>query len=233
MSGTDVMEMRGRSMTDNAQDIFDGLCAPFPTEVIDWRVGSLTKDKSKGMCLAYVDARAVMDRLDSVCGPGNWQDRYPHAATKTICEIGIKVMRDDGSSEWVWKSDGAGDTDFEADKGALSDAFKRAAVRWGIGRYLYEMPAPWVALENEGKKIPEGERKKLDEMHEKAAMKHGWGPRQGVVSYRLLLSLVKEQVTQPSDVDGFLKKYEGMIAPMPVAMRKHLRGELDRIGNAA
>jgi hypothetical protein len=119
------------------------------------------------MALAYIDARDVMERLDAVCGPDGWQCRYPHAQGKTVCEIGIRV---DGQGEypaanpeWVWKSDGAGDTDFEADKGALSDAFKRAAVRWGIGRYLYDLSAPWVEIEPMGKsfKIKEGELPKL------------------------------------------------------------------------
>lgn len=215
---------------DHAQEIFDHLCAPFPTEMIEWRIGSTTKDKAKGMALAYINARSVMDRLDSVCGPGNWQDRYPHANGKTVCEIGIRVRRDDGSHEWVWKSDGAGDTDFEAEKGALSDAFKRAAVRWGIGRYLYDLDAPWVALEREGRAIPDAEKKKLNEIHDRAASKYGWGHRQGVVAYKLLLSVVREHLTQPSEVPGFLKKYSGMIAPLPVAMRRHLQQELDRIG---
>jgi hypothetical protein len=41
----------------------------------------------------------------------------------------------------------AGDSDVEEEKGAISDAFKRAAVKWGIGRYLYDMPTPWVPCE--------------------------------------------------------------------------------------
>jgi hypothetical protein len=114
---------------------FEKLCAPFPPSAIHWRVGNVfSKDglESTAMVLAYLDARDVMDRLDEVAGPSNWQCRYSHADKKTICDIGIRI---DG--DWVWKADGAGDTDIEADKGALSDAFKRAAVRWGIGRYLY------------------------------------------------------------------------------------------------
>jgi hypothetical protein len=51
----------------------------------------------------------------------------------------------------VVKSNGAGDTDVEGPKGALSDAFKRAAVLWGIGRYLYSLESPWVALEARGR----------------------------------------------------------------------------------
>lgn len=122
------------------------LKAPFPPDRISWRVGSTNGDKTKGMALGYIDARDVMERLDDVCGPGGWQCSYPHANGKTVCAISIKI-----GDEWVSKADGAGDTDFEAEKGALSDAFKRAAVRWGIGRYLYDLAAPWVAIEQRGK----------------------------------------------------------------------------------
>jgi hypothetical protein len=124
---------------------FNALSAPFPPERIEWRVGATKDDKSKGMALAYIDARDVMDRLDKVCGPANWQCRYSHAMQKTICDIGIRI-----DDEWVWKADGSGDSDTEAEKGAMSGAFKRAAVRWGIGRYLYDIKSPWVALKAVG-----------------------------------------------------------------------------------
>jgi len=127
------------------------LAAPFPPDKVSWRVGSTTQDKAKGLAFAYIDARDVMQRLDDVCGPENWQDRYPHATAKTVCEIGSRVGRGNGTFEWVWKSDGAGDADVEAEKGALSDAFKRAAVRWGIGRYLYDIDATWVEVEARGR----------------------------------------------------------------------------------
>lgn len=127
-------------------DLFTDLAAPFPPDRVSWRVGSTNKEKTRGMGLAYIDARDVMERLDAVCGPGGWQCCYPHAAAKTVCEIGVRV-----GTEWIWKADGAGDSDVEAEKGALSDAFKRAAVRWGIGRYLYEVPSPWVEIEAAGK----------------------------------------------------------------------------------
>jgi hypothetical protein len=140
------------------QPDFDKLREPFPSDWIEWRVGSTNRDKTKGMALAYIDARSVMDRLDDVCGPDGWQCKYSHANGKTVCDIGILC-----SEQWVWKADGAGDTDFEAEKGALSDAFKRAAVRWGIGRYLYDLKAPWVAIEAFGKsyKIADHELPKL------------------------------------------------------------------------
>lgn len=118
----------------------EDLKKPFDPAAISWRVGSTTKDKTKGMALAYIDARDVQDRLDEVCGVDGWQCRYvPMHDKKTVCEVGIRI-----NSEWIWKADGAGDSDVEAEKGALSDAFKRAAVRWGIGRYLYDLESPWV-----------------------------------------------------------------------------------------
>ncbi len=142
------------------------LTAPFPPEKVSWRVGSTTADKKRGMALAYIDARDVMQRLDDVLGPLNWQCRYTHTGAVTICEIGVRSA----SNGWVWKANGAGNTDVEAEKGACSDAFKRAAVLWGIGRYLYDLDSPWVALNGrqihpdelpklrmllEGKKVPD------------------------------------------------------------------------------
>jgi hypothetical protein len=127
-------------------DIFERLRAPFPPDRVSWRIGSTTADKSRGMALAYIDSRDVQDRLDEVVGPQNWQNRFPHVGEKTVCEIGILF---DGS--WIWKSDGAGNTDVEAEKGALSDSFKRAAVKFGIGRYFYDLESPWVDIEPAGK----------------------------------------------------------------------------------
>jgi hypothetical protein len=143
-------------------DLMDRLRAPFPPDRVSWRIGSTTADKKKGMALAYIDARDVMDRLDEVCGVENWQCDYPHANGKTVCRIGIRIE----GTDWVWKADGAGDTDVEAEKGALSDAFKRAAVRWGIGRYLYDLASPWVEIEARGRSfvIPDTEQRRLAKM---------------------------------------------------------------------
>lgn len=119
------------------------LAAEFPRESISWRAQSVTKQGDKAMALAYIDARDVMDRLDVICGPENWQDRYEETPKgRVICTISINIAGD-----WISKSDGAGDTAVEGDKGGISDAFKRAAVKWGIGRYLYDMPTPWVPCE--------------------------------------------------------------------------------------
>lgn len=121
------------------------LHAPFPAAEIEWRVGSTNGDKSSGLALAYLTARHVMERLDAVCGPENWQDRYEFHGPRTVCYLSLRV-----GGEWVTKADGAGDSDVEAEKGAISDALKRAAVKWGIGRYLYDLGKIWVDLEKAG-----------------------------------------------------------------------------------
>lgn len=120
---------------------------PFPPSAVSWRIGQKSKDKTKAKLLAYIDARDVMERLDKACGFNNWQCRYSLADNGLlICEIGVRV---DG--EWLWRANGAGDTQVEAEKGKCSDAFKRAAVVWGIGRYLYGLPSPYVAIDQYGK----------------------------------------------------------------------------------
>ena len=133
--------------------LFERLRMPFPEHKVSWRVGSTNAKKlgvkpweaTKGSALAYIDARDVMKRLDDVVGPHNWQCRYPLADSGLlICEVGIH-FKENG---WIWKANGAGDTQVEAEKGKCSDAFKRAAVLWGVGQYLYSLPFAWCDLEN-------------------------------------------------------------------------------------
>ena len=131
--------MKTNSGDRKMSDLQTKLLRPFPVEKVKWRVGATTKDKSKGIALAYIDARDVMQRLDEVCGIEHWQCRYPFAG---CCEIGIQI---DG--EWIWKANGAGETNVEGEKGQFSDAFKRAAVVWGASRYLYALPNVWVELD--------------------------------------------------------------------------------------
>ena len=121
---------------------------PFPVNAISWRVGQKSKTKPKAMMLCYIDARDVMDRLDEVCG-ADWSDDYKEVKGRVVCTITING---------VSRSDGAGDTDFEGEKGGLSDAFKRAAVKWGIGRYLYNASEynTWIDTKDaDGKDIPD------------------------------------------------------------------------------
>ena len=133
-------------------NIIQQLKAPFPERSIHWRVGARTKDKKKGIPLAYIDARDVMKRLDDTVGAENWQCRYSHVTDKmVVCEVGIRAsIFGLDRNEWAFKANGAGDTQVEAEKGSLSDSMKRAAVLWGIGQYLYNMPTMWLELNEWG-----------------------------------------------------------------------------------
>jgi len=105
------------------------LKSPFSKSELKWRQGR------GGMQLAYIDARCAMKRLDDVVGIDGWQDSYKSLEGRTVCELSLKI-----NGAWITKTDGAGDTNIEGEKGGLSDAFKRAAVKFGVGRYLYYVP---------------------------------------------------------------------------------------------
>ena len=207
-------------MTD-VTEIFDQLCAPFPIELISWRVGR-TNEKRKeaseplrGEAFCYVDARVVMDRFDSVCGFDGWQCNYtPGVGASIVCNIAVRIAGD-----WIWKADGAGPSDMEAEKGALSDAFKRAAVRWGVARYLYDIESPWLTLDAR-KAIRKEDHATLAKVHEDFARKAGWGASEGVAAYRLLAAELKMQ--PPTSRKSFLTTHAPLIESLPSAMRKHL-----------
>jgi hypothetical protein len=125
---------------------FAKLAEPFHASEIEWRIGRAGKNNQGvwATAFAYVTNRAIQQRLDEVCGPGNWKNEFstpPNAppASAALCTIYIRI---DG--EWVGKSDGADNSDMESTKGGLSDSMKRAAVQWGIGRYLYDLEEGWV-----------------------------------------------------------------------------------------
>ena len=111
---------------------------PFPSKDIEWRVtrsGVKQNGEPWALVAAYVTNRAIMDRLDGVCGPGNWMNQFTGGPNGgQLCGISIRV-----GDEWITKWDGADNTDIESVKGGLSNAMKRAAVQWGIGRYLYSV----------------------------------------------------------------------------------------------
>jgi len=95
-----------------------------------WRVQQATEYGAN--CVAYIDARDVQDVLDNVCEPQNWQCKYEDHKGNLFCSIGIKI-----GDSFIWKSDCGTESNIEKQKGESSDAFKRAAVMWGIGRFLY------------------------------------------------------------------------------------------------
>jgi hypothetical protein len=125
----------------NNKDIEDLLQEPVPSNEIKYRQAKfgLTEGESVQM-LAYIDARYVMQVLDDTFGVENWSNEYVLLGRKTFCKLSATFP--DGKV--VSKMDVGAETDFEQEKGVVSDALKRTAVLFGIGRDLYSLPKYWA-----------------------------------------------------------------------------------------
>lgn len=124
-------------------DFQSNLRAKFPASAIQWRAGDMKTENATvtARALPHLDPRAVQDRLDEVVGPQNWRTEYTVTQQgSVICTLSLYL-----NNLWVSKQDGSGLNVAAADKAretkfVFSDAFCRAAVQWGIGRYLYACP---------------------------------------------------------------------------------------------
>ncbi len=148
------------------------LRAPFPASRIEWRLQSCGT-KSDGSvwarCLAYIDNRAAMERLDDVYGE-DWSHReeFKQIGNSAVCTVAITIA---GAGEFQRTVTGScevelnkGD-DIDPFKSAASGAMKRAVVNLGIGRYLYDLPETWAVISDSGKyqgKTKDGTKFKWD-----------------------------------------------------------------------
>lgn len=115
---------------------------------IEWRIqGNDTREydgQTKALFLAYFDARIAAKLMDEWVGPENWTDKYEIStiAGKEAmwCTVSVRV----GEDLWVSKRDIGTASNFEAQKGIVSDALKRAVTKWGPGRNIYEYPKLWA-----------------------------------------------------------------------------------------
>ena len=142
-------------MTEEKQtehEIAAALAAPFAPHEIKFRAGSVTQDKTRAMALAYIDARNVEDRLDEVVGTFAWSDQYEPmgVGNETVILCTLTVL---GVSKQGFGQLGQAHGDMSAAKGAESDALKRAAVKFGIARYLYSLPKVWVTYDAQSKQL--------------------------------------------------------------------------------
>ena len=154
------------------------LSALFPAERIEWRIGQTNMKGDvvgSAKAFAYVTNRAIMDRLDEVCGPMNWKNEFKPALAGVICGISIRFAT---GEEWVTKWDGSELPEFEPLKGALSGSMKRAGVHWGIGRYLYGFEATWVDVSMKREKgwnyQPKNQKKKTPAYYWRTPALPGW-----------------------------------------------------------
>ncbi len=131
-----------KRVRSDVEELTRALANPFDPADVRWKPGVISGRRA--LALAYVDARVIQDRLDSVLGVEGWQDDYQCLPDgSVVCRLRLRL-----GDEWVTKVDVGGPSD-QSDggdrlKAAFSDALKRAAVKFGIGRYLYRLPGQWV-----------------------------------------------------------------------------------------
>lgn len=98
----------------------------------------------KATMLLYIDSRAVVSLLNETVGSMNWQSEFYQVGEQTIGKIGIY---DEDRDIWVWKSDVGSESNVEAEKGKISDTYKRVLSRWGV-QELYS--APRIVWDDDG-----------------------------------------------------------------------------------
>ena len=172
----------------DTHELAAALTAPFPADRVSWKPQAVSRDKKRALAVAYIDARDVAQRLDDVVGPLNWQVDHKQVGDQIVTGLAI---RDPETGAFICKWDtgfvgGADseseDTQMKARKGTISDGLKRAAVLWGIGRYLYRLPKVWVDFDEQHKKLaqiptlpewalPESERKPVTTKARQAAQR--------------------------------------------------------------
>lgn len=108
-------------------DIWKALAEPFPDDAVKQRPGR------GNMTFSYVDARAVMQRLDDVLTPAGW-DFTSAVIPGTDIVKGTLTIASMTREDYGYPNS---DHDEEPVKAASSDALKRCAVMFGIGRHLY------------------------------------------------------------------------------------------------
>ncbi|WP_128546331.1 Rad52/Rad22 family DNA repair protein [Larkinella soli] len=140
------------------------LTAPLRPDEIEWRVQQQLEGKNgkpaKLIVVPYITNRSVMDRFDDQFGWAGWRNEIKEVEDGFLCTITVTLP----TGEMVSKTDGASRTSIEPVKGGISDAMKRAAVQFGLGRVLYTFPK--VFVEVEGKYIPDWAMRLLDALVE-------------------------------------------------------------------
>jgi hypothetical protein len=137
--------------------LFAQLTEPFDPSEIKWRVTHTTRDGSRGAVIAFADPRAYSDRLNQVFTPSGWTRTYEVNTVSSVTRIkkdkliqtgkvlvtctvtiaGLGTHADSGE-EWADEEN--------AMTSAQAQAFKRACICFGLGRYLYNFAEMWVPL---------------------------------------------------------------------------------------
>ncbi len=135
----------------NSLETAAALAAPFGAGGVKFKPAVVQGNRA--LAMAYVTARAVMDRLDDVLGVDGWQDSYDCLPDGSVvctlrCRIGgEQIVKQDVGSPSEQPDEG------DRRKAAFSDALKRAAVKFGVGRYLGRLTAQWADYDPKSKRF--------------------------------------------------------------------------------
>lgn len=133
--------------------VWKKLAAPLPAGVVSWRQDGkvIARDgRYFARFVAYIEANTVRERLDAVV-PGEWDltlellpqpailggEEDPQMSFKARLQV-LGVIREDVGHGRDYKQ-------------AATDAFKRAAVRFGIGHELYAYEQNWVEMADDSR----------------------------------------------------------------------------------
>lgn len=227
------------------QSLLENLRKEIPYQ---WRVQSRNKDKTKAICSAYIDARDVMNTLDKYCHCG-WQSDVKELAGFIFYGIGITIPTEHNEkgevswseTQWRWDTgsrieDNEKDNMYDqAGKSAASDALKRAAVQWGVGRFLYDLPTVTLPCDQYGNVVDEkGARvwdltEHINNRKGKAPVKPAEAkpvtkpaPKQEVKATEVTNEIDEKPVLTPEKLDAMLNFIkEGKIEQVEQAMEKY------------
>jgi hypothetical protein len=185
------------------------LAAPFaPSEV---RFKPAVVSGNRALALAYVDARVIQDRLDEVLGVEGWQDEYQCLPDgSVVCRLRLRL-----GDDWVTKEDVGGPSEQpdggDRMKAAFSDALKRAAVKFGIGRYLYRLPAQWFDYDPQRRQFV------------RPPTLPGWAqPSRDVPARKAVAEPVPRKPTSGVELERRLTDYDAQLATQGLCQRGEL-----------
>lgn len=129
--------------------VLEALARPFPARWVQWRAGAVSRDRKRAQALPFVDPRQYEDRLNRTVG-GQWEVHFrPWGETRLVCELTILGVTRSSTGEF--------DSGDRISQGTTAEAqaFKRACSKFGLGRYLYEIPVTWVTYDQERSRLLE------------------------------------------------------------------------------
>jgi len=143
--------------TINMDELLQALKQPFHPQAVSWKPGSVSKDGARALALPYADLRVYQNRLDEVCGM-DWSVTYTPWGERVICHLTINGITRSSTGE----ADSQQERSEIAGTAAEAQAFKRACSMFGLGRYLYALPATWVDYDAGAKEFTANAKARLE-----------------------------------------------------------------------